>query len=607
MRPIASVLTVLAVGALAVGCAGPDAQPGAAPPDAAVADPGRAPDLAPGTGPDGTRLPDARASLDAGTPPDAASSLDTAASPETASAPDAAASPETASAPDAAALDATAQDAAALDAAAPDAAALDATAPDAAALDAAAPDVAAPDAAMPDTAAPDADAVLGPDGAGCLDACPAAGAVGCDGQAARICALAGDGCLAWGPAAPCDDGDICTVDVCQAGVGCVVSGKAPGPCEWPGQWSLYGGNPVLSPVAADPDQGADNVYAPDVLKHAGAWWMWYGGQGKDGHDAIFLARSADLVSWSRFPSDADPAPVIDHGAANHVNDPSVVRAGDTFYLYYTEAATAEDDRIHLAVSSDGLSWSKQGRVLDVGPVGSWEADRVGRPAVRHEGGVFQMWYDGQIVGVARHVGYATSPDGVTWTRHPANPVVLHEGALDVERVGPWYVMLAEGGGGTRLYVGTTPTAWQKVGPLFGTSGAAYDAFGQVTPFLLVQDDQPLAIYFGGASSACWCKNRIALATLDGTPLPAPEGCGACLGAFATCEAACQDAGKPGGSCGAPGSTDPAACCACAPDVGCEKCVGSHPSCKAACQANGAKGGYCAVPGSADPGACCACL
>ena len=42
--------------------------------------------------------------------------------------------------------------------------------------------------------------------------------------------------------------------------------------------------------------------------------------------------------------------------------------------------------------------------------------------------------------VARHVGYATSSDGMTWTKHPTNPVLLNEGAIDVTRVGDRYVM-----------------------------------------------------------------------------------------------------------------------------------------------------------------------
>ena len=50
--------------------------------------------------------------------------------------------------------------------------------------------------------------------------------------------------------------------------------------------------------------------------------MWYGGQGRDGHDRIHLAESDDGVNWVR------RGVVLDNGEANHVNDPSVVKVGN---------------------------------------------------------------------------------------------------------------------------------------------------------------------------------------------------------------------------------------------------------------------------------------
>jgi sucrose-6-phosphate hydrolase SacC (GH32 family) len=396
-------------------------------------------------------------------------------------------------------------------------------------------------------------------GVGCSNT-PANGA--CDDGipcTADTCVL-GVGCSNTPDDGACDDGNICSQNKCEAGSGCVAAGTEPGPCQWPGNWFLSAQNPVLVPTPTDPDQGADNVYAPDVLFHDGKWWMWYGGQGSDGHDSIFVAWSSDLVSWSKHASAGNPVPVVDHGGANHVNDPSVVHVGGTFYMYYTEAPTGENDRIYLATSADGISWTKKGMVLDVGAPGSWEPDRVGRPSVLYEDGQFRMWYDGQIYGVARHVGYATSPDGYNWTKHSGNPVLLHQGAVDVDRVGDWYVLLSESGNGTLLFVAKNPAEWTSLGQLFGKSGQGYDAYGQVTPFLLVDGGAAKAILFGGASHSCWCKNRIALALPDGSP--DIEGCNGCLVGYSDCDSACAAAGNSGGWCAAPGSQDPSACCAC---------------------------------------------
>ncbi len=473
----------------------------------------------------------------------------------------------------------------------------------------------------------------------------ACGDDGCGGlcgqcKADDVCqAMAGcvDGVCQYAPKS-CDDGDLCTVDSCDPLSGCTTS-LEPGPCSWPGNWHFEAENPVLVPTAGAQPQGADNVYAPDVLYFQDQWWMFYGAQGGDGHDAIFVARSNDLVHWQKHPSDGNPQPVVDHGGSNHVNDPSVVLVNGTLYMYYTEAPTGEEDEVHLATSTDGLSWTKQGKVVDVGPPGSWEPDRVGRPSVLYEDGEFRMWYDGQVYGVARHVGYATSGDGYNWSKHPGNPVLKYEGAVDVDRVGNWYVLLSEGGGGTYLHVAKDPFHWHSLGLIWGKSGEAWDQYGQVTPFLLTVAGQAVAIYFGGASHNCWCKNRIAMAwPNDGSCEPScqgaqcgPDGCGGscgscpggqacsngqceagpqdcsgCLVGADSCDEACQGAGKKGGWCGNPGSTDPDECCACEDWGPCEQCLDGYANCKEACQHSGYPGGHCAAPDSTDPKECCAC-
>ena len=482
---------------------------------------------------------------------------------------------------------------------------------------------------LPDVGHPPPDTTPGSDLPACVPDC-----------AGKECG--GDGC--GGSCGQCQ-----ADDPCQAMAGCVdgVCQLTPlpdpdaGPCAWPGSWHFEAENPVLTPTAGVEAQGADNIYAPDILYFQNQWWMYYGGQGSDGHDAVFLARSNDLVQWQKHPSNGDPQPVVDHGSANHVNDPSVVLVNGTLYMYYTEAPTGEEDEIHLATSTDGLTWIKQGVVLDVGPPGSWEPDRVGRPSVLHEAGQFRMWYDGQIYGVARHVGYATSADGFAWARHAGNPILLNEGAVDVARVGDWYVLLSESGSGTNLFVAKDPLDWHPLGLIWNKSGAAWDQYGQVTPFLLTANGKAVAIFFGGASDSCWCKNRIAMAwpgeaicepSCAGAEC-GPDGCGGSCGScpsseactqgqcvpgvapcsgclldgYSDCTEACQHGGHPGGHCVDPNSTDPEECCACDPDTGCEGCLVGAATCMEACQGAGMSYGWCAEPGSQDPAACCACM
>ena len=103
--------------------------------------------------------------------------------------------------------------------------------------------------------------------------------------------------------------------------------------------------------------GEGNVYAPEVHRDGDRLLMWYGGQGRDGHDRIHLADSTDGLRWTK------RGVVLDCGTANHVNDPSVVRVGEVWWMFYTVAEKGELDEIAAATSTDSVKWEKRGVVL----------------------------------------------------------------------------------------------------------------------------------------------------------------------------------------------------------------------------------------------------
>lgn len=269
--------------------------------------------------------------------------------------------------------------------------------------------------------------------------------------------------------------------------------------------------------------GQGNVYAPDVLREGDRYRMWYGGQGRDGHDRIHYAESADGEAWVR------NGVVLEDRNANHVNDPCVLKVGGVYYMYYTRTAKDVVDRIDVAVSRDGLMWEPKGIALDVGNAGAWDALSVGRPAVICEDGVFKLWYDGRkdfppeapVKDVPksstsrRRVGYATSRDGLRFTRRGSGPVFGHDaGGVDVRRVGARLVMVYESRDGTRIATSPDGTGWMDDGLLAGKSGTKMDAFGHVTPNLLVDPDGEVRrLYIGAARAATWDRNVIAVLKL----------------------------------------------------------------------------------------------
>ena len=194
-------------------------------------------------------------------------------------------------------------------------------------------------------------------------------------------------------------------------------------------WTKYVGNPVLDedPIGSCGVDGVDN---PSVMFDEGIYKMWY--QALEGSiRRICYATSDDGIIWTKVDS---VNPVLDVGSAGSWDDskvqvPVVVRIDTLYYMWYAGRGT--NSKIGLATSSDGVVWDKEGTnpVMDVGT--GWEGAGVFPESVIYDGSVFQMWYLGLNSSFVGETGYATSPDGIIWTKDTLNPV------LKIGPVGDW--------------------------------------------------------------------------------------------------------------------------------------------------------------------------
>jgi len=83
--------------------------------------------------------------------------------------------------------------------------------------------------------------------------------------------------------------------------------------------------------------------------------------------------------------------------------------------------------IGLAKSKDGLRWTKvnSGKpIFRHGPPGTFDASKVNHPAMLHLDGKFHMGYTTGNRDSRYKISYATSRDGLRWTReNDARPVL----------------------------------------------------------------------------------------------------------------------------------------------------------------------------------------
>ena len=102
--------------------------------------------------------------------------------------------------------------------------------------------------------------------------------------------------------------------------------------------------------------------------------------------------------------------------------------------------------------------------------GTWDDQIRERGFILREGGLWRLWYTGynSARGGSMALGYATSPDGVRFTRHSANPAfdgVWTEDVFVVPQAGG-YEMFAEGTNDiAHRLTSADGVAWREVGPL----------------------------------------------------------------------------------------------------------------------------------------------
>jgi predicted GH43/DUF377 family glycosyl hydrolase len=207
-------------------------------------------------------------------------------------------------------------------------------------------------------------------------------------------------------------------------------------------WTKYPSNPIIA-LGAPGSWDDFNLYASSILHDGITYHMWYSGQPDGTVERIGYASSPDGINWTKYAGNLCPGTsgngcVFDKGASGtwddvYVYTPSVIHDGTTYHMWYT-GSQGLLYRIGYASSPDGIIWTKHpsNPVLNVGPPGSWEWDDVAYPKVIYDGMsmTYKMWYTGLDNKIGR-TGYATSSDGISWTKCALNPV------LDLGAPGSW--------------------------------------------------------------------------------------------------------------------------------------------------------------------------
>ena len=167
----------------------------------------------------------------------------------------------------------------------------------------------------------------------------------------------------------------------------------------PANWTKYAGNPVFDPV---------DFYAINgILKLGNLYYMiWQ----YDGVHNFRCASSDDGINWT----DRGKVGISQGGTGweqNNVGYATLFWNLGLTYCFYSGQDSAVKWRVGMAVAgNDLLSYNKffGNPVIDLGVGGSWDDNRVFKPALIMVDGVFYIFYTGNN-GTTNKIGVSTIP------------------------------------------------------------------------------------------------------------------------------------------------------------------------------------------------------
>lgn len=285
---------------------------------------------------------------------------------------------------------------------------------------------------------------------------------------------------------------------------------------------------VKSPASPVLGGNLGTCFDISVLKEGETFRMWFSWRPKA---SVALVESKDGVHWSEPRIVLGPNRATDWEA--DINRPVVLRVGEGYRMWYTGQARGQS-WIGSATSPDGKTWTRRSDRPVLSPEKGWEKVAVMCPHVLYDEQArqFRMWYSGGEQYEPNAIGYATSPDGLKWTKHAGNPIFRPDPKLawekdrvtacQVVRQGDWHLMFYIGFADiNRAQIGVARsrdgiTGWERhpANPIIRTGAGKWDHDAVYKPYAILDHGRWLLWYNGRRGAV----EQIGLAVHEGEDL-----------------------------------------------------------------------------------------
>ena len=208
------------------------------------------------------------------------------------------------------------------------------------------------------------------------------------------------------------------VALCGVTLGAVV--LAAGNLRTFSTWSRVSEKPILAPQGNGWESAG--TFNPAVVEHNGKFVMLYRAQDANGTSRLGYAESRD---GEHFVRRVDPVltPQADYEKDGGVEDPRLVKIGETFYLTYT-GYNKKDAQLCLATSMDLIHWERRGVIVPAYK-GNWNRGWTKSGAILPQkiDGRYWMYWLGTAEDKTDQMGLSSSADLVHWKEETTTPVL----------------------------------------------------------------------------------------------------------------------------------------------------------------------------------------
>jgi predicted GH43/DUF377 family glycosyl hydrolase len=222
-------------------------------------------------------------------------------------------------------------------------------------------------------------------------------------------------------------------------------------------WTKYGSGAVIMDV--DSAGAWDDTWldTPEIVHGPDGYLLYFYGDSVTNVQPnpqipttsnLGVATSLDGINWTRYSGN----PILTKGDTASwenfwIESPAVLwdSATNQYMMWYSGVNKNWIIQTGLATSPDGLNWTKYpgNPVITNGQPQSYDDMWVAVPSVIKRNNQFEMWYS-SFNSVAAwdtiFICYATSPDGINWTKFAGNPLLntfTLPSDTTIDKGGPW--------------------------------------------------------------------------------------------------------------------------------------------------------------------------